>query len=88
MSDAFVLCCEAAKTSAAGSAERHGPDKEHVQSAASGQKVCKYMYVNTKCDVVCTNLGEGDEPIRICLVPGTPATSLSCECSNVIGTFL
>ena len=36
MSDAFVLCWEAAKTIAAGYAERHGPDKEHVQSAARG----------------------------------------------------
>ena len=52
-----------------------------------GQKVCNYMHVNTKCDVVGTNLGKGDDPIRICHVLGTPATSLSCECSNVVGTF-
>ena len=36
MACAFVLCSEAAKTSADGSTERHGPDKEHVQSAVNG----------------------------------------------------
>ena len=42
MACAFVLCSEAANTSADGSTERHGPDNEHVQSAVSGSE----MFIN------------------------------------------
>ena len=70
-----------------------GPPRDTAQTRNTynplwvGQKVCKYMYVNTKCEGVGINLGKGDDPIRICLVLGTPATSLSCESISVTTTF-
>ena len=85
MACAFVLCCEAPKTSADGFTERHGPDKEHVQSAVGGLET--FVYFNARCHAVSTNLGKGDDPTRICLLLGAPATSLSCESINVTTTF-
>ena len=44
--------------------------------------------VNAKYDIMGTNRGKGNNPLRICLVPGAPATNLSCEFNNEFGNYL
>ena len=65
---AFVLCWEAANTNASGCTERHGPETEHMQLAASTRAGLWALAYNREQGqagqpIAEGNLGKGNGPL-------------------------